>query len=114
LPRDPQVLLYVGIKNAVVALDERTGEEVWRAAQRGADHVSVLWDGTSLFAGNRGEVFRLDPRSGAVLWRNELKGLGWGLVSLASGRAPGTAGPTGGDTLTAAKRRRDAQHSAAT
>jgi hypothetical protein len=32
MPRDPRVLVFVGIKNAVVALDEKTGYEVWRTA----------------------------------------------------------------------------------
>jgi glucose dehydrogenase len=61
MARDPRVLLFVGIKNAVVALDEKTGYEVWR----------------------------LDPETGAFIWHNELKGLGRGLLSLASTRAPG-------------------------
>ena len=110
MPRDSQVLLYVGIKNMVVALDERTGEEVWRTQLRGADFVSVLWDGESLFASNRGEVWRLDPRTGAPIWRNELKGLGWGVVSMASSRAPG---PGGTEATVAAKKRRDQQQAAA-
>ena len=110
MPREPQVLLYVGIKNAVVALDDRTGEELWRAELRASDFVSVLWDGTALFAAARGEVWRLDPRSGAILWHNPLKGLGWGLASLASTRAPS---PTAGDAAAVAKKRRDAQAAAA-
>lgn len=112
MPRDPQVLLFVGIKNAVVALDAATGAEVWRAQLRGSDFVSVLWDGEALFASNRGEVWRLDPHTGEALWHNELKGLGWGLASLASSRAR-EATPASGDLLGAAKKRRDAQAASA-
>lgn len=110
MPRDPQVLIFAGIKDCVVALDERTGAEVWRVELRSSDYVSVLWDGESLFGSNSGEVWRLDPQSGQVIWHNELKGLGRGLVSLASSRRP--SGNTDTD-LAAEKRRRAAQTAAA-
>jgi outer membrane protein assembly factor BamB len=89
MPRDPRVLLFVGIKNAVVALDEKTGDEVWRTEVRPAGLVYVVWDGTSLYAASGGEVWRVNPESGAFIWHNELKGLGRGLMSLVSSRAPG-------------------------
>lgn len=110
MPRDPKVLLYVGIKNAVLALDEATGAERWRAALRSGDFVTVLWDGEALFAANAGEIWRLDPATGATLWHNEMKGLGRGLVSLASARAPGTAPQ---DAVGVAKKRKDEQAAAA-
>ena len=90
MPRDTRVLVFVGIKNCVVALDERTGAEVWRIELRSSDFVNVLWDGESLFVSNAGEIWRVDPEKGTVIWRNEMKGLGRGLVSLSSMRAPGT------------------------
>jgi outer membrane protein assembly factor BamB len=105
MPREPQTLLFVGIRNSVVALDERTGTEVWRAALRGSDFVTVLWDGEALIVANRGEVSRLDPRTGSVMWHNELKGLGRGLVTLASARAPQSQVSTG--VTTQMKERRD-------
>ena len=111
MPRDPQVLIFVGIKNAVVALDDRTGTEVWRAELHSSDYVTVLWDGEALLAANAGEVWRLDPARGEVLWHNELKGMGRGLVSLASSRRPTTTADT---DLAAEKRRRDAATGAAT
>ena len=107
MPRDPQVLIYVGIKDAVLALDARTGTEVWRVELKTSDFVTVLWDGTALFAANRGEVWRLDPRTGGVLWHNELKGLGWGLASLTSSRLPNAG--TDAEVLAAEQRRRQAQ-----
>jgi outer membrane protein assembly factor BamB len=109
MPRDPQVLIFVGIKNAVLALDERTGDAVWRAELRSSNYVTVLWDGEALLAANAGEVWRLDPANGGVIWRNELKGMGRGLVSLASSRRPNTDAATG---LAAEKRRRDAASAA--
>lgn len=110
MPRDPQILIFVGIKNSVVALDDRGGAEVWRAQLRSSDHVTVLWDGEALLAANGGEVWRLDPASGEVVWHNELKGMGRGLVSLASGRRATTTAET---DLALQKRRRDAQAAAA-
>jgi outer membrane protein assembly factor BamB len=101
----PLVLIFVGIKDSVLALDERTGSEVWRAKLRSSDYVTVLWDGEALLAANAGEVWRLDPADGHVLWHNELKGLGRGLVSLTSSRR-GSA--TDAASLAAEKRRRDA------
>ena len=110
MPRDPQVLVFVGIKNSVVALDDRTGAEVWRTGLAGSDFVSVAFDGEGLMAANRGEVFRLDPRTGAVLWHNELKGLGRGLVTLASSRGPVV---TAGADVAAGKQKRNQDAAAA-
>jgi outer membrane protein assembly factor BamB len=104
MPRDPQVLLYIGIKNSVIALNDKTGEEVWRVKLRGSDYVAVMWDGEALIAANSGEVWRLDPASGTVIWRNELKGLGRGLVTLASSRRPTNVSD---NESAAAKRRND-------
>jgi len=36
------------------------------------------------YATARGEVFCLDPATGRVCWNNPLRGLGWGLVSIAT------------------------------
>jgi len=105
MPRDLQVFVFVGIKNAVVALDDRTGAEAWRVTLRSSDHVTVMWDGEALLAANGGEIWRLDPERGQVIWHNQLKGLGRGLVSLASSRRPTTTAET---DLVAQKRRRDA------
>ena len=58
--------------------------------------MTVLWDGEALLAANSGEVWRLDPETGDEIWHNRLQGLGRGLVSLASTRAPAQA--TGAST----------------
>ena len=110
MPHDPQTLIFVGIRHSVVALDDRTGTEVWRTYLRSEDYVTVLWDGEALIAGNSGEVWRLDPREGQVMWRSELKGLGRGLVSIASARRPSASADS---DLAAEKRRRDAAAAAA-
>lgn len=103
MPRDPVQLLFVGIKDVVIALRHEDGAEVWRAKLKGGDFVTVLWDGESLFAANSGEVFRLDPRSGAIVWQNQMKGLRTGVVSLASFRAKTQSTPY--ETIAEQKRR---------
>jgi outer membrane protein assembly factor BamB len=109
MPRDPQTLVFVGIKSSVIALDERSGTEVWRTKLKGSDYVTVLWDGEALLAANGGEVFRLEPQSGVLMWHNKLEGLGRGVVSLASTRAPSTATAT---DSAQAKKKRDQQQAA--
>jgi len=105
MPRDPQILIYVGIKNCVLALDEKTGAELWRAKLRTSDFVTVSWDGETLIAANSGEIWRLDPVGGEVIWHNELKGMGRGIVSIASSRYPTSSRDA---VIAAEKRRRDA------
>ena len=39
--------------------------------------------GAAIYASTHGEVFCLDAATGQTRWRNPLRGLGWGLVSLA-------------------------------
>jgi outer membrane protein assembly factor BamB len=109
MARDPRQFVFVGIRSAVIALDSETGDPAWRAELSGSDFVTVLWDGVALLAANNGEVFRLDPATGAIVWHNELKGLGRGLVSLASTRAP----QAGGEVAAAASKRRQDQQTAA-
>lgn len=86
--RKERDLLFVGIHNSVVALDTKDGTAVWRAKLGGMSFVNVYWDGVELFASTKGEAFRLDPGNGDVIWHNKLKGLGTGLVTLTTNRAP--------------------------
>jgi outer membrane protein assembly factor BamB len=91
MPRQP--LLFVGIRGRVVALDRYTGDEVWRV-QFGSDYLTVFWDGEALFAATAGEIWRMEPDTGDLLWHNKMRGLGQGLVSLASTHAPGGSDPS--------------------
>jgi outer membrane protein assembly factor BamB len=110
MPRDTRALVYVGINGCVVALDRDSGAEVWRADLRSGEYVTVLWDGVGLFAANSGESWRLDPATGESIWHNKLKGLGRGLVSLASTLAANAASTT---DMAEENRRRDAANRAA-
>jgi outer membrane protein assembly factor BamB len=101
MPRQQPGLVYVGIKGTVVALDRRSGTEVWRTRLKGSGFACVFRDGDLLFATSNGEIFCLDPKTGTLLWHNPLKGLGLGLTSIAgelstlsSGLAPAVAAET--------------------
>jgi outer membrane protein assembly factor BamB len=91
MPRDETVLLFVGIKGSVVALDRATGNERWRTKLKGMSFVSLHRDDRYLYAATRGELFCLDPESGALVWQNALKGLGFGLVTMLSARTVAAA-----------------------
>ncbi len=84
MPREASRLVYIGIKNCVLAVDEVTGAELWRTKLKGSDFVSLHRTADRLLAGNQGEVFCLDPATGTVLWHNTLKGLGMGIVNFSS------------------------------
>ena len=60
-----------------------TGQEVWRTPLTGMDFVNVTLAGEQVLATTRGEVYCLD-RAGTILWHNPLKGLGQGLVTVAT------------------------------
>jgi outer membrane protein assembly factor BamB len=81
--RDGNVI-YVGIKGSVLALDRKTGDEVWQTRLKGSDFVNLVLDGDDLLAATRGEMFCLDARTGNVRWNNRLRGWGWGLVCIAT------------------------------
>jgi len=81
-------LLFLGLNSHVVALNKKTGTEVWRASLKGGmssgyTFVTLLVDGEMIYAHTKGEVFGIEAISGRVLWNNGLKGFGYGLASLA-------------------------------
>jgi outer membrane protein assembly factor BamB len=97
-------LVFVGIGKSVVALNRRTGEQIWEARFKGFDDfVNVVLDGGNVFATSAGEIYCLDPLTGDVLWHNPLKGFGTGLAIIATEHNPGD----GNAPVLAEKRRRD-------
>jgi hypothetical protein len=87
-----RALIHLGIGGNVVALDARSGDEVWRTPLKGADFVNVAAVGGILCAAAKGQVFALDPGTGRILWHNQLKGLGLGFVTFAqAGQAASAA-----------------------
>lgn len=114
MPRDLRSLVFVGIKSSVIALDRKTGAEVWRiglpAKYRSTSSiVNVVRDEEGLFASCSGELFSLDPRTGELRWKEPLKGLGTGLVTIATD----LGGATSAGVVAAAQRQSDAARAAA-
>ena len=83
-------LIFIGVCGTVVALDRSTGEEVWRCSLKGADFVNVVLEGGDLYTTAKGELFCLDSATGKIRWQNPLKGLGRGLVTIATSGSPQT------------------------
>ncbi|MEO7299312.1 MAG: PQQ-binding-like beta-propeller repeat protein [Verrucomicrobiota bacterium] len=77
-------VIYLGIKGSVVALDSASGAQLWTGHLAGSDFVNVVLDGDNLYATTHGKIFCLDPTNGAGRWSNPLKGMGYGLCSIAS------------------------------
>ena len=76
--------LFIGISGTILALDRVSGQEIWRSSLKGSDFVNVVLDDGMLYATTKGEIFCLDPSTGNIRWNNRLKGLGTGLVTIAS------------------------------
>ena len=75
--------VYIGIGGTVVALDRATGSEMWRSDLDG-DFVTIALQDAQLYAGANGELYCLDPATGNIRWHSPLKGLGRGLITIAS------------------------------
>lgn len=89
MPRARQSLIYVGIKQHVLAVDRRNGAIIWKTElpakyRSSGTFVNVVHDAEGLVATCAGELFALDPKSGNLLWHEPLKGLGTGLVTVAT------------------------------
>jgi outer membrane protein assembly factor BamB len=88
-------VVHVGIKGHVIALDRRTGDELWRTHLKGASFVYLQRDDDLLLATCSGEVFAIRPKTGELVWHNPLKGMGMGFTTVigdAGAGAPGVAG----------------------
>lgn len=84
MPRYKKEPMHIAVGGHVVAVDAKTGHELWRTKLKGASITTVRRAGDLLYAGAGGELFCLDAKTGSIVWRNKLKGLGLGLVSFVS------------------------------
>ncbi|MET0462567.1 MAG: PQQ-binding-like beta-propeller repeat protein [Chitinophagaceae bacterium] len=83
-------ILIIGSNGYVSAIAADSGDEVWRTKLRdglmGGSYgavVSVLLDNDKIFAGCSGRIYCLDSLTGKILWNNDLKGMGYNVISLA-------------------------------
>ena len=80
-----QDLLFVGFNSQLAALDQQTGDIVWKwAAPHGSGFVSPLLDGGRMFVAVNGYTYCLDAATGQQLWLNKMKGFGHGTTALVS------------------------------
>ena len=77
-------VIFIGIAGKVVALDRSAGKELWRSDLKDSDFTNVVLQDGDLYATTKGEFFCLDPANGEIRWQNRLKGLGTGLISIAT------------------------------
>ncbi len=78
--------LFIAVGGHAVAIDPRTGDEIWRTKLKSsASYATIVMVDGRLLVGASGELFCLDPSTGEVVWHNKLKGLGLGVVAF-----PGT------------------------
>lgn len=86
-------LLYVGTNRFVLALDPRTGEEVWRTKLPHASGfsavVTMLIQDDTLYVGSGGRAYALHRFTGEVQWHNGLPKTGYYPVLLAMEGAQG-------------------------
>jgi outer membrane protein assembly factor BamB len=86
---DTSEILFVGLKEHVVALSKHDGREIWKTKLisgfkvAGESFVSVLVAGDRVYAHTRGNLFCLDALNGKQLWTNDLAGLGYDIATLA-------------------------------
>ena len=106
--------LYVGTNRHVLALDPRTGAELWRTKlPKGGigSPVTIVIKGQNLYVGHHGRVYGLDRRNGSILWQNDLPRTGYHAVLLAMEGAENTGGA--GAVVDEQRRRQQAAAAAA-
>lgn len=83
--------LIIGSNGAVAAIDPESGNVLWKTVLKSGglisatshEDISVLVQGSVVFAGGAGHLFCLDADSGRVIWHNPLKGFGHNDIALA-------------------------------
>lgn len=86
---NPANLLFLGVKQSVSAFSRIDGSIIWttplkKSSLAGGDFVTLHIDGLQVFAHSGGELYCLELSTGRILWNNPLKGLGYGIATLAT------------------------------
>lgn len=83
-------LVVLFLNGNVVRVDPLTGQTLWVTPQPKGIHArfaTIVIEGDMVLVGANGHIFALDVQDGRILWLNELKGMGYGLVSVATAGA---------------------------
>ena len=83
--------VFLGTHGHVVAVERTTGRELWRTKLEGGDFVNLLLDADRIIATTKGKAFCVDAATGQLLWKNDMSGLGYGLICIAT--RTGSAAP---------------------
>ncbi len=78
-------VLLLGMKKRVAMIEKATGRVLWEAKLGGGagnDFVTIVCDGSRVFAASSGHLHCLDFQSGQLLWSNGLSGFGYGIATL--------------------------------
>lgn len=73
--------LFIGVGGHVVAIDPRSGAEMWRVKLKGSGIATVAVIRGKLYGAAGGELSQIEMATGTILWQNKLKGLGLGVVA---------------------------------
>jgi outer membrane protein assembly factor BamB len=81
-------ILLLGMKGGVTAYNKANGRRLWRTQFgsrffSGGGFVSIVADELCVYACGQGELFCLDLFTGKILWKDGLKGMGYGIATLA-------------------------------
>ncbi len=76
-------ILFLGVKGSVVAIEKKTGKDIWTTHLKSSSFVSLAIDNDVIFAHTNGNLYCVDKKTGEILWHNGLKGLGYGLGMIA-------------------------------
>lgn len=76
--------LFLGIKNHVICISKKSGEELWKTKIKSSTIVNVYYEEQQVFAYSGGHLFCLNAENGGIVWENPLKGMGYGTCIIAS------------------------------
>ncbi|HEY0256021.1 MAG TPA: PQQ-binding-like beta-propeller repeat protein [Candidatus Methylacidiphilales bacterium] len=82
-------LLIVASNRTVAAFHKTDGRQLWETVlapglfRLGEPFVTLIFDGSGLYAHTKSELFRLDPLTGRILWQKEASSLGRSVGSMA-------------------------------
>jgi len=79
----PTNVIYCSSNSNVCCIRKMDGIDVWRTNVT-SDASALLLEENLIFAAGRGKVNALDANTGAILWTNDLPGLGYGFVQMAT------------------------------
>lgn len=76
--------LFLGIKNHVVCISKKTGEELWKTKIKSSSIANVYYEDKHIYAYSGGHLYCLQAKDGVIVWENPLKGFGYGHCIIAS------------------------------